>query len=364
MIKKIGIDVRMIEHSGIGVRILNLVQYLAKENLSGLEIYLFGNREVLNKYGLEKSFSIIEYNTPVYSIKEFLGHPKMKEMDILDIPHFNIPIRYLNKCVVTIHDIIPYKMKEFFPSKAKQIYIRLIFSLIRKYSKKVISVSECTKKDLVEEFHFSPEQIHNIYNGLNQDLFLARKEKEITLFKTQYELTKDYLLTVGIGKGHKNLQFVIRSLTPLWIEGNLDLPLILAGTGGKIPEHLLEIVKPIEKFIIPFPKLAYEELPLLYQGAKMLIFPSLYEGFGFPLLEAQGVGCPVFSSNASVMPEILGNSAFLFDPVNEKKFQEELRLLLLNPSLLKSKRQLGYENVKRFSWKKAAEETVYVYKLL
>lgn len=362
--KKIGIDTRMIEHSGIGVRILNLVQSLANEKREDLDIYLFGNKEILNKYKLDQSFPIIEYNVKVYSIREFWGHSKMKEMDILDIPHFNIPIRYLKKCIVTIHDIIPYKMKEFFPSKAKQIYMHLIFYLIKRFSKKVISVSECTKSDLVEVFHFPKDKIQTIYNGLNQELFKPHSKKECNDFRSKYNLENEYLLTVGIGKGHKNLGFVIKTLTPLWLEGNLDLPLILAGAGGKIPEHLIEIIRPVEKFIIPFQKISYEELPLLYQNAKMLIFPSLYEGFGFPLLEAQGVGCPVLSSNASVMPEVLRNSAYFFNPRDEKKFQEEFRLFMLNPSLLKTKVPLGYENAKRFTWKKAAEETMQVYKEL
>jgi glycosyltransferase involved in cell wall biosynthesis len=354
----------MIEHSGIGVRILNLLQSLAKEKRDDLEIYLFGNKAILSKYELDKPFSIIEYNVKVYSLREFWGHSKMKEMDILDIPHFNIPIRYLKKCIVTIHDIIPYKMKEFFPSKAKQIYMHLIFYLIKKFSKKVISVSECTKSDLVEVFHFPNDKIQTIYNGLNQELFKSHSKKECNEFRSKYNLESEYLLTVGIGKGHKNLGFVIKTLTPLWLEGNLDLPLILAGAGGKIPEHLIEIIRPVEKFIIPFQKISYEELPLLYQNAKMLIFPSLYEGFGFPLLEAQGVGCPVLSSNASVMPEVLRNSAYFFNPRDEKKFQEEFRLFMLNPSLLKTKVPLGYENAKRFTWKKAAEETIQVYKEL
>lgn len=362
--KKIGIDTRMIEHSGIGVRILNLVQSLANEKREDVDIYLFGNKEILNKYKLDQSFPIIEYNVKVYSIREFWGHSKMKEMDILDIPHFNIPIRYLKKCIVTIHDIIPYKMKEFFPSKAKQIYMHLIFYLIKRFSKKVISVSECTKSDLVEVFHFPKDKIQTIYNGLNQELFKPHSKKECNDFRSKYNLENEYLLTVGIGKGHKNLGFVIKTLTPLWLEGNLDLPLILAGAGGKIPEHLIEIIRPVEKFIIPFQKISYEELPLLYQNAKMLIFPSLYEGFGFPLLEAQGVGCPVLSSNASVMPEVLRNSAYFFNPRDEKKFQEEFRLFMLNPSLLKTKVPLGYENAKRFTWKKAAEETMQVYKEL
>ncbi len=364
MIKKIGIDVRMIDHSGIGVRILNLVEHLAKEKPDDLDIYLFGNREVLGKYGLDSTFPIIEYNTKVYSLREFLGHSKMSEMDILDIPHFNVPLRYLTKCVVTIHDIIPYKMKEFFPSKVKQIYMRLIFFLIKKFSRKIISVSECTKSDLIEVFNFSPEQIQTIHNGLNQELFTPHSKKECSDFRAKYNLEKEYLLTVGIGKGHKNLGFIIKTLSPLWLEGNLDLPLVIAGAGGKIPEHLIDIIRPVEKFIIPFQKISYEELPLLYQNAKMLIFPSLYEGFGFPLLEAQGVGCPVLSSNASVMPEVLQGSAYYFDPKDEKKFQEEFRLFMLNPSLLKTKVPLGYENVKRFSWKKAVEDTMRLYREL
>lgn len=364
MNKKIGIDARMIEHSGIGVRILNLLQHLAKEKRDGLDIYLFGNKEILGKYGLDSKFPIIEYNTKVYSIREFWGHSKMAEMDLIDIPHFNVPLRYLKKCVVTIHDIIPYKMKEFFPSKAKQIYLRLIFFLIKKFSRRVISVSECTKSDLVEVFNFSPDKIQTVYNGLNHELFKPHSKKEASDFRIKYNLEKEYLLTVGIGKGHKNLDFIIKVLSPLWLEVNLDLPLVIAGASGKIPEHLIDIIQPVEKFIIPFQKIPYEELPLLYQNAKMLIFPSLYEGFGFPLLEAQGVGCPVLSSNASVMPEVLQGSAYYFDPKDGKKFQEEFRLFMLNPSLLKTKVPLGFENVKRFSWKKAADETLGLYREL
>lgn len=360
--KKIGIDVRMIEHSGIGVRILNLIQHIAKEKRDGLEIYLFGNSQILGKYGLDKEYNIIEYNVGIYSIREFWGHSKMAEMDILDIPHFNIPIRYLKKCIVTIHDIIPYKMKEFFPSKLKRIYMKLIFFLIKKYSIKVVSVSECTKKDLVDIFHYSVNQIVNIYNGLNHELFFQHPKKEVNDFREKYNLEKEYLLTVGIGKGHKNLGFIIDSLSPLWLEESLDLPLVIAGAGGKIPEHLIETIRPVEKFIIPFQKISYEELPLLYQSAKMLIFPSLYEGFGFPPLEAQGVGCPVLSSNLSVMPEVLGGSAYYFNPKDIKKFREEFRLFILNPSLLKTKVPLGYENTKRFNWKKTAKETLQLYK--
>lgn len=354
----------MIEHSGIGVRILNLLQHLAREKRNDVEIYLFGNSETLDKYGLGKDFKIVPYDAKVYSLKEFFGHSKMAEMDLLDIPHFNVPLLYLSKCVVTIHDIIPYKMKEFFPSKAKQIYIRFVFFLIKKFSRKIVSVSECTKLDLTKVFNFSLEQIIVIHNGLNHELFQPHPKKEALEFRKKYNLETEYLLTVGIGKGHKNLSFVIKTLTPLWLEGNLNLPLVIAGADGKIPEHLIEIIRPIEKFIIPFRKISYEELPLLYQNAKMLIFPSLYEGFGFPLLEAQGVGCPVLSSNASVMPEVLRSSAYYFDPKDEKKFQEEFRLFMLNPSLLKTKVPLGYENVKRFNWKKVAEDTLRLYKEL
>lgn len=159
----IGLDARMIAHSGIGMRIRGLLKYLGpialKENF---QIYLFGDVTTILNEGIlcyefsgfeknrsetetsdnsskkEKDFSypVICYRSPIYSLSEFLGHPLMGRMDLLDIPHFNVPLRYLRKSIATIHDIIPFRMKEFHSSFLKRIYMQVVFRLLRRFSKK------------------------------------------------------------------------------------------------------------------------------------------------------------------------------------------------------------------------------------
>lgn len=358
--KKIGIDVRMIEHSGIGVRIQNILKYLPKDSKE-FEFILFGDKPTLQKYPFTSHFPIVQFNASVYSIGEFLGHPEMKNMDILDIPHFNLPIKYFRKCVVTVHDLTPYVMREYFPQISKRVYLQVVFRLLKKV-KKVITVSEYTKKDLLKEFRFHEDKIKVIYNGLNSEVFYPHSKEEVEKFRRKYNLPNEFFLVVGIGKEHKNFGFIIRIMNKLWKTEGFQTPLAIAGTSGKLPEFLQEPAREAGEKLILVPPLSYEELPLLYQSAKALIFPSLYEGFGFPLIEAQAVGCPVISSNTTVMPEILQNSALLFDPRKRESFLLALNLFLSSNSPRESLIEAGFKNVQRFRWDNAIEEILNVYR--
>lgn len=358
--KKIGIDVRMIEHSGIGIRIQNILKYLPEKSKE-FEFVLFGNKSVLNKYPYTSKYHIVQYDASIYSLLEFIGHPEMKNMDILDIPHFNLPIKYFRKCVVTVHDLTPYVMREYFPQISKRIYLQVIFRLLKKV-KKVITVSEYTKIDLIKEFRFNEDKIKVIYNGLNSEIFYPHSKDEVENFRKNYSLPNEFFLVVGIGKEHKNFGFIIRIMNQLWNSGELQTPLAIAGTGGKLPEFLREVTQESGNKLILIPTLPYEELPLLYQSAKALIFPSLYEGFGFPLVEAQAVGCPVISSNTTVMPEILGDSALLFDPRKRESFLLAFKLFLSENSPKEKLIEAGFKNVQRFRWEKAVEEILNVYR--
>lgn len=356
----IGFDVRMLDHSGIGVRLHHILHFLKDQN-HNLSIFLFGDPKIIEKHGLSH-FPVIPYYSKIYSIKEFLGHPKMEEMDLLDIPHFNVPIRYLNKCIVTIHDIIPYKMKQFFPEKGKQFYLQLVMFFIKKYALKVISVSEYTKKDLIEEFQFRQESIVTIYNSIDHGVFYPPKtaEKEIDLLK-KYNLPSKYLLTVGIGKPHKNVAFVVKNLNSLWSQKKIDIPLVIAGANGIIPDYLLEESKIASGKVIACPHLEFQDLPILYRNSELLIYPSLYEGFGFPVIEAQACGVPVFSSNASVLPEILQNSAYFFEPTNDSSFINSLLQLLSSEEERKKKIQDGIANANRFHWSNSVKQVLELY---
>ncbi|TGL60979.1 glycosyltransferase family 4 protein [Leptospira sarikeiensis] len=362
---KIGFDARMIAHSGIGSRIKGLLNDLpGPASKKEIRITLLGNPDLLKKNLSPKSLSfyeILEYNAPIYSIKEWFGIPQMKEFDLLDIPHFNAPLKYLDRSLVTIHDIIPFRMKQFHSSFLKQLYMRFVFLAIGKRAKKVITVSDFTAEDVSEVFSFSSSKMRTIYNGLDQKVFFPKTDPEQKKFLKKYNLKSGFLLSVGIGKEHKNLGFVLRSFKKLWEEKKLKSDWVIAGSGGKLPEYLSEEAKGWEDRIKLVPYLSEEELATLYSSAGLLVYPSLYEGFGFPPVEAQACACPVYSSNSSVLPEILEDSAFFFDPTDPISFESGLLKLLASPKLLRSKIQAGKKNSKRFDWKKTAEQVVEEY---
>ncbi|TGM90668.1 glycosyltransferase family 4 protein [Leptospira licerasiae] len=362
---KIGFDARMIAHSGIGSRIKGLLNWLGDiASKKGIQIVLLGNPDLIKKNLSPKALSyyeILEYNAGIYSIKEWFGTPEMKDFDLLDIPHFNVPLKFLDRSVVTIHDIIPFRMKQFHSSFLKQVYMKLVFLLISKKAKRIITVSDFTAKDLTEVFSFSQSRMRTIYNGLDQKTFSPKNDPEKKKFLKQYGLKPDYLLSVGIGKEHKNLGFVLRSLKKLWSEKKIKANWVLAGSGGKLPEYLAEDAKGWEDRIKLVPYLSEQELATLYSSASLLVYPSLYEGFGFPPVEAQSCGCPVYSSNTSVLPEILEDTAFFFDPNDPQSFETGLLKLLDSPKLLNSKTKAGFKNSKRFDWKRSATEVVEEY---
>lgn len=356
---KIGIDARMIGHSGIGVRLEHLLKHFPKDSCH--EFFLFGRPDLLAQYHFPFAYTAIDYPIKIYHPKEFWGHPVMAEMDLLDIPHFNVPLRYLTKCLVTIHDIIPYQMKQFFPSVAKRVYIRSILTLIKKYSRRVITVSQFTANDLTKVFAYPPEKLQVIYNGVDHQVFFAEPMVGDHLFCQQYQLPEHYFLTVGIGKEHKNIQLVIHSLEKLALQYPHLPPLVIAGTGGKIPKYLQDLVTKNQQRIIICPRLPYEQLRLLYQNAIALLYPSLYEGFGFPVVEAQACGTTVFSANASVLPEILQDTAFYFDPYRQESLIELLKMQLDRPDTTIRLRQKGIENAHRFQWQTAVQQLFQLY---
>jgi glycosyltransferase involved in cell wall biosynthesis len=352
---KIGMDVRMIQHSGIGVRIYHVCKFLPRFLNSKIEIILFGNPDDIKKYPELRNYQVETYTAPIYSIAEMVGHKNMKSMDLLDIPHFNFPLPFLKKSIITIHDLIPYIMKEFFPSLSKRIYINSMLRSL-KFAPKILSVSECTKFDLVKHFNIDDNLIHVSYNGLDKKTFFEPKKEETLNFKKKYNLPTSYFLFVGIAKPHKNLKIVLKAMKKLWSENHPD-SLVIAGLHGNIPIELEQFSEFSSKIFI-LPKIEYKELPMLYKGSKALIFPSLYEGFGFPIVEAQGSGCPVLSSNISVMPEVIGDSGVYFDPNNEESLVKAIYSLEGNQENLIEK---GFKNCSRFSWEKTVEEISKIY---
>ncbi len=251
------------------------------------------------------------------------------------------------KMIVTIHDMIheiytPYNLKDV-KIKKKAIY----------NADAIIAISENTKRDILKFYPDIPaNKIRVIYHGTNH---LSKNEK--IKFPN---IPSQYILFVGKRDGYKNAEILIRAIANIIHKKN-DIVLFMVG-GGDFDNKELDLIKKlkIEKNIIQA-ELEDAILAYLYENAICFVYPSKYEGFGFPLLEAFENNCPVISSNSSCLPEIGGNAALYFNPDNEKELMECIESMINNQELRQKYKLLGKERANMFSWKKTAKQTYELY---
>ena len=272
-------------------------------------------------------------------------------------------MRFLASTVVVLHDLIHLQSEEF-ASPHYRLYAHILLHRISKKARKVITVSDFTKNEFVKRYPDGASKTKTIHNGLDHGLFHPPEREAIASFRKSHGLPEDFLLCVGIGKKHKNLDFVIRALAPLWREKRLRLPLVLGGTGGKIPDYAAIAVREggVAEQVKPMPWLKTRELPLLYASATALVMPSLLEGFGFPVVEAMACAVPVLCSNASCLPEIAGTAAMLFDPRDARDFTAKLSVLVSEKSKRRELSEKGLQRAKDFSWERHVAELLSVYR--
>ena len=395
---KVGIDVRMINHSGIGRYIRSLLSEYSKmsrtdtgsrkpfgiseqmpgeyskmlqgnanaRKVSGItaqvpgEIFLFGNPEKLREY---KNFEVRKFNAPIYSISEqILLPPKIRKLPIFHSPHYNAPLLYSGKLIVTVHDIIHIKFPEYLASRKAYLYAKYMFKKVTEKAEKLITASEHTKSDIIEHFNVSPEKINVIPFGVDERFHSVEDEALISSFKEKFALPENFILYVGNLKSHKNLGTLLKAFGVLKKKKEIEESLVLT-TGGKPADELIRQVcdEGIEKSVKFLPFIPDEELPLLYNCARVFVFPSLYEGFGLPLLEAMACGVPVVCSNSASIPEVVGEAAIMCDPEDCGAFADGMHRLLRDDSLRSKLTSEGMKRAKFFSWAETAKKTVEVY---
>jgi glycosyltransferase involved in cell wall biosynthesis len=227
----------------------------------------------------------------------------------------------------------------------------------------VLVDSRATKSDLVREYGVAAANVHIVYLGRDESLLPVRDSEVLERTRARYGLGKRYLLYVGTLQPRKNLSRVVEAFARLVSSGLMvDIQLVLAGRRGWLYEDLFSRVKygGLEERIL-FPGYVDEaDLAALYSGALGYVFPSLYEGFGIPVLEAQACGVPVMTSNNSSLPEVAGDAALLVDPTDVDAIADAILRLATDDALRAWLVERGLENVKRFSWEKCARETLEV----
>jgi len=372
--KKIGIDARMYGQvsGGIGRYTAELIREL--EEIDHENKYIIFVSKEADKYYDSKKANFRKVIAPFhwYGKAEQIKYPALInkfKLDLMHFPHFNVPYFYRGKYVVTIHDLILLK----YPStrattlgplkfKMKYIFFKVNTAHALRNAEKIIAVSENTKKDIVENFSVESNKIVVTYEAATK-MQVNGQAVDDNLLENKYNINKPFLLYVGNAYPHKNLEGLILAFNE--VKKERDLQLVLAGRKNYFYERLEKETreKGLDENIIFFGLATEAQLDLLYRKAGLYVFPSFYEGFGLPPLEAMQYGLAVVSSNKSCMPEILGDAALYFDPSNIDEMVKTINKAMTGKKTREELVQKGFERVGQFSWRKMAEETLGVYGL-
>lgn len=232
-----------------------------------------------------------------------------------------------------------------------------------KKAKAILTISNSTKGDIMEKYSIPDENIHVIYPGIKTNEKELTNQSSMENIQNKYKISGRYILFVGTLQPRKNIERLIEAFSVLSIkEANKDTKLILVGKKGWLYEPILESPNRfgIANKVIFLDYVPDADLPELYKGAVCYVLPSLYEGFGLPILEAMKHNCPVITSNVSSLPEAGGDAALYVDPLNTTDIAEKIEVLLGDESIRQDLIEKGKKQVAKFSWEKAADETLAV----
>lgn len=315
-------------------------------------------------------------------VVEFTSLSEVKKADVTHYPWFDLffhtlPIKRRFPTVVTIHDVMPLIFPGHYPTGFKGEINLLLQKIALGSCKHIITDSKTSKADIVKYLKLQEEQITAIHLAVVDEYFtVLRSDTKLIYIKRRYRLPDKFLLYVGDANWVKNLPFLIEGFHQLIQESEFeDIKLVLIGgvflkDVENIDHPELESLKLVNKLIKQYGletriirpgQIKEDELVAFYNLATIYVQPSLYEGFGLPILQAFACGAPVISSDRGSLPEIGGKATVYFDPTNIKQFISVAQEILENKSLQDKLSKLGLEQAKRFSWKKVAEETKSVY---
>lgn len=350
--KHICIDARMLDNSGIGVYIKNIIPYLNSDFF--ITLLILKGYKIPNELN---GINFIHIKSKIYTISEQIElFFKIPICDLFWSPHYNIPVLPIKakKRVVTIHDV--YHLANFSTlSFFQKIYTKIFFYFATTKNETIVTVSNFSKNEIIK-YTSTKKKISVIYNGINH----LNNDKNFHMLK-DFSLPEKYILFVGNVKPHKNLKIIVEALAILKNK-NVSIPLVIVGKRKGFISGDEAIANITSDDIIFTEYVPDEAMSSLYKNAKLFVFPSLYEGFGFPPLEALINGCEILCSNYNPMPEICEDFVTYFDPKNP----EELANLIQEKYF--SEYTPSKENIKKalekYNWETSGNEHLIIFKNL
>lgn len=365
---KIAIDISQIAYEATGVAnyTKGLVENLLRidnKNTYLLFAYSLRKKKVFAEFFSKLKNQGYKFETRILNFPQKLGNLIWNKLHLysleklvgsIDIYHSSDWIQIPAKCkkITTVHDLIVYKYPETSDSYIVETQMRRL-KHVKNECQLILSDSNATKADLVNILNFAPEKIKVVYPGIAADFYKAKIGN--VDFLAKYNISESFILTVGTNDPRKNLKTLIKAFNNL---KNNNVTLVIVSKSGWGEELKLN------KKIKLIREINTAELAMLYKNAEIFVYPSLYEGFGLPLVEAFASGCPVITSNRGSLKEVAENSALIINPEKESEISAAILKLLNDRTLRKELTQKGKQRAQAFSWQKSAEKIIKIYESL
>lgn len=355
---------------GIGRYVSNLAQAMAAQLGDDERLLILLDPGRPSRWTLpEKPRSQVEHaaiRASPFSLRQQWLVPRLLgryDADVYHSPYYLMPYRPGVPVVLTVHDLIPQLFSRHVSLQARLIF-RITTWLALRRAVQVISVSEATRRDIQEHYRYSPEAIKVIPEAASPQ-FRPLPAGPVSEMRRKYRLPETYSLYFGSNKPHKNLVRLIEAWNQLLSACSPRAPiLVMAGQwDDRYPEARRAVTRlGIAQSVCFLGPVADEDLPALYNGASIFVFPSLYEGFGLPVAEAMACGCAVVCADAASLPEVAGDAALLVDPRDPRAIADAVQTLLEDDSLRSELGQRALRRAAQFSWSRAGEETLAIYR--
>jgi glycosyltransferase involved in cell wall biosynthesis len=364
---RIGIDARKLHDFGIGTYIRNLLRQLARLDHDTEFVLLCrpGDIQALNALG--PNFRAVAVDAGNYSVSEQIRIPlalRREGVTLFHAPHYVLPALVSCRSLVTIHDCIHLRFPQYLPNRFALTYARRSMSLAAKRATRIFTVSESSKRDIMRFFGTAPEKIDVIHNAFDARFGAEPCEEDMARVGERYQLHDQFVLYAGNVKPHKNLERLIDAFHLVRKQGLGHLKLVLIGDEISKYAALRRAVHrhQLHKYVRFLGYLPEETLAVMYRLASVFVFPSLYEGFGLPPLEAMASGTPVVTSNVSSLPEVVGDAAVLVDPYDPAAIADGIHRILIDDRLRDDLRRRGLARAQQFSWEKSVRRVWDIYR--
>src|SRR5688500_12973439 len=363
---RIAIDARKLRDFGIGTYIRNILTELSRLDRTNEYVVLCRPDDLDSGDVLGRNFRMVPETAPTYSLSEQFRIPLAlwrEGVTLFHAPHYVLPPLVRCPSVVTIHDCIHLMFPQYLPSRLALTYARGSITLASRRATRVLTVSESSKRDILRFVDVPAGKIDVIYNAYDERFGVEPREEDVIRVRERYQLHDEFVLYAGNVKPHKNLERLIQAFYLVRKRGLDRLKLVLIGDEISRYAALRRAVHQhqLHKYVRFLGYMPESTLAVMYRLAGVFVFPSLYEGFGLPPLEAMASGTPVVTSNVSSLPEVAGDAAVLVDPYDPQAIADGIYRVRSDTGFQSDLRNRGLARARQFSWETSVRRVWDIY---